>query len=101
MLQELFDEVINQPGKSPDFSMLDAGVFPWMEREVEDAGATTKEEIRAAVKRVWDSLDEDMLGRVAKRVRTNMENVIALKGGNFYTEGKKKGQVVPFVARRA
>ena len=26
----LFDEVINQPGKSPDTSMLDAGVIPWM-----------------------------------------------------------------------
>ena len=87
LCNELFDEVILQPGKSPDMSMLDAGVFPWMEREVESRGATTKAEIRAAANAVFAALTPTMLGRVADRVRRNIDNVIKMKGGNFYAEG--------------
>ena len=37
-----------QIAKSPDLSMLDAGVFPWMQRQQQTSGATTKEEIRGS-----------------------------------------------------
>ena len=67
--------------------MDDAGVFPWMEREVKDRGARTLPEIRAAVHAVWDALDEAMLGKIAARVRRNMKHSIAINGGNFYKEG--------------
>ena len=87
LCHELFHEVILQPGKSPDMSMLDAGVFPWMEREVESRGATTKAEIRAAANAVFAAPTPMMLGRVADRVWRNIENVIRMKGGNFYAEG--------------
>ena len=67
--------------------MLDAGVFPWMERECEDRGCVTKADIEAAVKAVWASLTAETLGRVADRVRRNMRNIVKMKGGNFYDEG--------------
>ena len=87
LLEKLFDEVVNQPGKSPDTSMLDAGVFPWMEREVDERGCTSKADIHKAVMSVWRSLEPEMLVRVAERVRRNMASIILMKGGNFYDEG--------------
>ena len=44
--------------------------------------------IREAVKRAWGKVTDEMCVAVSKRVRINMANVIKLKGGNFYTEGK-------------
>jgi hypothetical protein len=87
LLESLFEEVFNQPGKSPDTSMLDAGVFPWMEREVDERGCTSKADIHKAVMSVWRTLSPEMLGRVADRVRRNLDNIIHMKGGNFYDEG--------------
>jgi hypothetical protein len=87
LLEKLFDEVVNQPGKSPDTSMLDAGVFPWMEREVDERGCTSKADIHKAVMSVWRSLTEETLVRVADRVRRNIANIIHMKGGNYDDEG--------------
>ena len=52
-------------------------------RSVENSGAVTVEEIRAAVK---DTITDEMVGKISKKVRQNMLKVIALKGGNFYHE---------------
>ena len=73
-------------GKGPDMSHCDAGICPFMEREIEQAGATTAEEIRAVVKRAWKRVTPDMCEKISKRVRRNMQKVIDLKGGNFYDE---------------
>ena len=51
--------------------MLDVGVFPWMERQQQESGATTKEEIRGSVMGVWRKLQPSMLKKVADRVRLN------------------------------
>jgi hypothetical protein len=59
--------VIKQPPRSPDFSMLDAFLFPTLERECEKKGAVAREEIAAA----------------HKRILRNMERAIDLKGGGF------------------
>ena len=64
-LKELFDHVCLQTPKSPDLSMLDAGVFPWMERQQQRSGATTKEEIRGSVLGVWRALQLPMLKKIA------------------------------------
>ena len=66
--------------------MLDAGVFPWMERQQQASGATTKEEIRGSVMGVWRKLQPSMLKKVADRVRRNATKVVELNGGNFYSE---------------
>ena len=53
---------------------------------MEEAGATSADEIRAAVKAAWKKVTPAMCVKVAKRVRKNMLEVIELKGGNFYHE---------------
>lgn len=55
-------------------------------RFVENSGAVTVEEIRAAVKDAWKAITDEMVGKISKKVRQNMLKVIALKGGNFYHE---------------
>ena len=69
-------------------SHLDAAICPFMEREVEHAGAHTAEEIRAAVKAAWKRVTPEMCKRVARRVRdtTCRRSLIAKKGGNFFSE---------------
>ena len=57
-----------------------------MEREVEEFGAQTANEIRAAVARAWKKITTEMCKNISKRVRKNMAKVIDLKGGNFYDE---------------
>lgn len=73
-------------GKAPDMSPLDAGACPYLERVVEQEGAQTKQEIRAAVKRAWKKVDKGVCEGIMKRVRRNMSNVIRLNGGNFYRD---------------
>ena len=54
-------------------------------RFVENSGAVTVEEVRAAVKDAWKAITDEMVVKISK-VRQNMLKVIALKGGNFYHE---------------
>ena len=54
--------------------------------EVEQAGATTAEEIREAVKKAWKKITPAMCRAISARVRRNMLKVIELDGGNFYVE---------------
>ena len=86
LLKELFDEVIIQPGRSPDVSLCDAGAFPFLEREVEKAGASTKVEIDRATQAAWAQITPGICRSIADRVRRNMGKIIELKGGNFYIE---------------
>jgi len=58
-----------QTAKSPDMSMLDAGLFPWMERQQQASGATTTDEIRGSVMGVWRALKPEMLGRIGDRMQ--------------------------------
>ena len=57
-----------------------------MEREVEGSGAETPDEIRAAVRAATRKITPEMCRRMMLRVRRNMQQVIRLKGGNFYYE---------------
>jgi hypothetical protein len=75
-------------GKAPDMSFLDAGLCKFMEGEVERAGATTADEIRAAVKAAWKKVKPEDCEKIAGRVYDNMGEVMRLKGGNFYHEKK-------------
>ena len=47
--------------------MLDAGVFPWMERKQQQKGATTKGEIRSGVLAVWKALKPSKLEKNVDR----------------------------------
>jgi len=66
--------------------MLDAGVFPWMERQQQTSGASTTEEARGSALGVWRALQPSMLKKVADRVRLNATKVVGQNGGNYYHE---------------
>ena len=66
--------------------MMDAAIFPWMERNVEEPGAKTSEEIDGACRDVWEKVDESMLVKCAERVRRNAKKILDLNGANFYSE---------------
>ena len=68
-----FDSIEMSAGKAPDMSHLDAGVCPFMEREVEQAGAQTAEDIRAAVKRAWAKITPAMCRAISARVSRAQE----------------------------
>jgi len=72
-----------QTAKSPDLSMLDEGVFPWMERQQPASGAPTKGETRGSVLGVWRALQPEMRGKIGDRVRRNSEKVVEQNGGNM------------------
>ena len=85
-----FDELVLQSPTSPDFSMLDASIFPSLEKECNDQGAQTADEIEKAVKAIWRKVNKEECVKAAKRVELNMEESVKLKGGNFYSEGRKR-----------
>ena len=66
-----FDDLEMAAGKAPDMSHLDAGICPFIEREVEEAGATTSAEILAAVAAAWKKITPAMCEKISKRVRAN------------------------------
>ena len=86
-LESIFDNVIIQPPKSPDFSLLDAYVFPQLEKKCNEQGALSHDEIDRSVKKAWKTVTHESLQKAVKRVKKNMKECIAQKGGNFYCEG--------------
>ena len=77
-LQKLFKlGVIEQPPRSPDFNLLDAGVFPYMERRQQQEGAMTFDEIRAGVDAAYAALSDEVVTKVCNAVRANFK--VALK----------------------
>ena len=85
-----FSERVLQSPNSPDFSMLDASIFPTLEKECNEKGAQTVAEIEAAVKAIWRKLNKEACEKAARRVEANMDESVKLKGGNFYSEGRKR-----------
>ena len=76
------------PAKSPDLTLTDAALFPNMERNIQKHGATTKDEIRVAVRRVWDELTPASIAAMEKRLLRNEAEVIKRHGKNFYDESR-------------
>ena len=73
-----------QTPKSPDFSMHDAGVFPWMERKQQKKGATTTGEIRASAMAVWKALKPSKLEKNVDRIRRSATKVVTVElNGKF------------------
>ena len=74
--------VIDQPPRSPDFNLLDAFVFPAMERWCNGLGAISKPEIEAAVAKCYAKITPEMCQQAIWKVKRNMEESI----GNFCNE---------------
>ena len=85
--------VIEQPPRSPDFNLLDAGLFPYMERCQQQAGSITYDEIRQSVKDAYDGLTDATVTKVCNAVRANFRIAIKKQGGNWYIEHRHKDRV--------
>lgn len=81
-----FVEVTLQSPTSPDFNMLDASVFPSLERLCNNEHARTEAEIDKAVAKVWSQLTTAECKKAAAKVKSNMEESVAIDGGNYYME---------------
>ena len=93
-LQKLFKlGVIEQPPRSPDFNLLDAGVFPYMERRQQQEGAMTFDEIRAGVDAAYAALSDEVVTKVCNAVRANFKVALKKNGGNWYIEHRHKDRV--------
>lgn len=90
-MQQIFDEVVMQAARSPDTNCCDAAIFPYMDRlQQQECGSGQLDEIRRSTRAAWDKLTESSLLRIANRVRRNMKKIIAMKGGNWYTESSSR-----------
>jgi hypothetical protein len=57
-----------------------------MERNIQKHGATTQDEMRVAVKRVWDELTPETIAAMENHLLRNEAEVIKRHGGNFKDE---------------
>jgi hypothetical protein len=73
-----------QPPRSPDFNLLDASVFPTLEKECNKTGAVTHEQIKKAVAKIWKQVTPESMERAVRKVKRNMDKSITLKGGNYF-----------------
>ena len=77
---------------SPDFNMIEL-CWPWMKRRTTKKGVpkSRKEAVRVWEK-AWDDLEQTQIQAWIKRIVVYIQQVIQLKGGNEYKEGRRKGR---------
>jgi hypothetical protein len=83
-IQKWFADLQIQPSRSPDFNLLDASVFPTLEKECNKSGAATREQIKKAVTSIWKLVTPTSMGKAVRNVKRNMEKSVELKGGNYF-----------------
>ena len=79
-----FQNIQVQPARSPDFNLLDASVFPTLEKRCNEKGAVTHEDIKKAVKDIWTLVTPDTMEKAVRKVKKNMQKSVKLAGGNYY-----------------
>ena len=83
-IQKWFADIQIQPPRSPDFNLLDASVFPTLEKECNKSGAVSHEQIKKAVASIWNLVTPTSMGKAVRKVKRNMEKSVELKGGNYF-----------------
>ena len=64
-----------------------------MKKETTKRGAFTSEKaMRKAWEKCWDEMPQEKIQAWIERIPIHIEEIIRLKGGNEYQEGRKKGQ---------
>jgi len=80
------------PANSPDLNMIEPCWF-YMKRETTANGPISgKGKIEEAWIKSWEDLSQTMIQEWIQRIMVHIQEVIALKGGNHYKEGRMKGQ---------
>ena len=82
--------MIAQPPRSPDFNILDAGIFAYLERRQQEQDALTMDEIRESVAISYDELTDAVVTKVCNAVRANLKVAMKKAGGNWYVEHRHK-----------
>ena len=88
-ISKYFKELVIQPPRSPDFNLLDASVFPSLERLCNASGAVTHAQIKDAVKAIWKQVTPSEMERAVEKVKRNMKasaDITNGRGGDFYKE---------------
>ena len=83
-------------GNSPDLNMIEP-CWPWIKRETTKKGAprTRKEAEQAWTKR-WKDLFQKRIQGWIERMPRHIAEVIRLRGGNEYREGRDGGDIRPY-----
>ena len=83
-------------GNSPDLNMIEP-CWPWMKRKTTEKGAPrTRKEAEKAWTKCWKNLDQKRIQGWIERMPRHIAEVIRLKGGNEYREGREGGDVRPY-----
>ncbi len=89
-------------GNSPDLNMIEP-CWIWMKRETTKKGAPrTRKQAEEAWTKCWEDLPQEKIQAWIERMPRHIEEVIRLKGGNEYREGRVGGDIRPYsTAERA
>ena len=83
-------------GNSPDLNMIEP-CWPWMKRETTKKGAPrTRKEAEKAWTRCWEDLSQKRIQSWIERMPRHIAQVIRLRGGNEYREGREGAEIRPY-----
>ena len=77
------------PGNSPDLNAIEPA-WPWMKKTTTARGAPqSKRQMEKAWYKAWDDLPQSSIQAWIERIPHHIQEIIRLKGGNEYEEGRK------------
>jgi transposase len=77
---------------SPDINAIEPTWF-WMKKETTKRGASTnRKKLRSRWEKCWKELSQKKIQEWIERIPNHIKEIIRLKGGNEYKEGRQKGQ---------
>jgi transposase len=77
------------PGNSPDLNAIEP-CWPWMKKTITSRGAPQKRDsMEKAWRQAWSDLSQSQIQAWIERIPRHIEEIIRLKGGNEYPEGRK------------
>ena len=80
-----------QPSNSPDLNAIKR-LWYYMKRETTKRGPTNnKKKLRVRQEKYWESIPQKKIQEWIKAIPDHVKEIIRLKGGNEYKEGRKKG----------
>ena len=83
-------------GNSPDLNAIEP-CWPWMKRRITEKGAPrTRKEAEKAWIKYWKDLSQQRIQAWIERIPRHIQEVIRLRGGNEYREGREGGDIRPY-----